>query len=71
MPMPLARTGEGTTGLIRSALGRLAEARETYDARKGTNTLRLEVRGRDNRTLYIFSRSAYNFDWFNHFVWSS
>jgi hypothetical protein len=31
--MPLARTGEGTTGLIRSALGRLAEACEIYDER--------------------------------------
>jgi inner membrane protein len=49
--MPLARTGEGTTGLIRSALGRIVEARQQYDAKKGTHAFRLEVRGRDNRTF--------------------
>jgi len=49
--MPLARTGEGTTGLIRSALGRIVEARHAYDAEKGTHAFLLQVRGRDNRTF--------------------
>jgi len=47
--MPLARTGEGTTGLIRSAIGDLLAAREQYDAGKGSHAYRLEIKGRDNR----------------------
>lgn len=34
--MPLARTGEGTTGLIRSAIGDVAAARAEYDGGKGS-----------------------------------
>lgn len=48
--MPLARTGEGTTGLIRSAFGDVAAARAEYDAGKGSHAFTLEVRGRDNRS---------------------
>ena len=48
--MPLARTGEGTTGLIRSAIGDVAAARRDYDAGKGGHAFALELRGRDNRT---------------------
>lgn len=48
--MPLARKGEGTTGLIRSALGDIVSARGQYDAGKGTYALRLKLRGRDNRS---------------------
>lgn len=48
--MPMARTGEGTTGLIRSAIGDVAVARQAYDAGKGSHAFRLEVRGRDNRS---------------------
>ena len=48
--MPLARTGEGTTGLIRSALGDIVAARQQYDAGKGSHAFTLELRGRDNRS---------------------
>jgi len=34
---PLAGSGLGTTGLIRSAIGNIASAREDYDARKGSH----------------------------------
>jgi inner membrane protein len=48
--MPLARTGEGTTGLIRSAIGDITAARGEYDAAKGSCAFTLEIRGRDNRS---------------------
>jgi len=48
--MPLARTGEGTTGLIRSAIGDVSAARAEYDAGKGSHAFTLELRGRDNRS---------------------
>jgi inner membrane protein len=48
--MPLARTGEGTTGLIRSAIGDMTTARAEYDAGKGSHAFALDLRGRDNRT---------------------
>jgi inner membrane protein len=48
--MPLARTGEGTTGLIRSAIGDVGAARAEYDAGRGSHAFTLEVRGRDNRS---------------------
>jgi inner membrane protein len=48
--MPLAQTGEGTTGLIRSAIGDIAAARAEYDAVKGSYAFTLEIRGRDNRS---------------------
>jgi len=48
--MPLARTGEGTTGLVRAAIGDIVAARQQYDAGKGTHAFRLELRGRDNRS---------------------
>ncbi len=47
---PLAGSGLGTMGLIRSAIGDIASAREDYDAKKGSNTWSLEVKGRDNRS---------------------
>ncbi len=47
---PLAGSGLGTMGLIRSAIGNIASAREDYDAKKGSNAWSLEVRGRDNRS---------------------
>lgn len=48
--MPVARTGEGTTGLIRSAIGDIAAARAEYDAAKGSYAFTLEIRGRENRS---------------------
>lgn len=48
--MPLAQTGEGATGLIRSAIGDIAAARGEYDAAKGSYAFTLEIRGRDNRS---------------------
>ncbi len=48
--MPLARTGEGTLGLVRSAIGDILSARQQYDAGKGSHAFKLEVRGRDNRS---------------------
>ena len=48
--MPLAQTGEGTTGLIRSAIGDITAARGEYDAAKGSYAFTLEIRGRDNRS---------------------
>ena len=47
---PLAGSGLGTMGLIRSAIGNIASAREDYDAKKGSNAWTLEVTGRDNRS---------------------
>ena len=47
---PLAGTGLGTMGLIRSAIGNIASARQDYDAQKGANAWSLEVKGRDNRS---------------------
>jgi inner membrane protein len=41
--LPLARTGEGATGLIRSAIGDLDAARAEYDAGKGAHAFALEV----------------------------
>ena len=49
--MPWAVTGEGTTGLIRSAIGDIAAARKDYDSGKGVRAFSLIVRGRDNQTL--------------------
>ena len=45
-----AQTGEGTTGLIRAALGNIASARQEYDAEKGTWAWTLKVQGKDNQT---------------------
>jgi inner membrane protein len=47
---PLAGSGLGTMGLIRSAIGNITSAREDYDAKKGSNAWSLEVKGRDNRS---------------------
>ncbi len=47
---PLAGSGLGTMGLIRSAIGNITSAREDYDAKKGSNAWLLEVKGRDNRS---------------------
>jgi inner membrane protein len=49
--MSWAATGKGTSGLIRSAIGDIAAARQEYDAGKGTHTFTLEVKGRDNQHL--------------------
>lgn len=48
--LQLAQAGEGTGGVIRSAIGKLATARQSYDAQKGTNTWTLRIKGRDNRS---------------------
>lgn len=48
--LSLARAGEGTAGLIRSAIGDIAAAREQYDAEKGRNAWVLRLEGRDNRS---------------------
>ncbi len=48
--MPLAERAEGTTGLIRSAIGDIATTRKDYDAEKGRLAFDLKLRGRDNRT---------------------
>jgi inner membrane protein len=47
---PLAGSGLGTMGLIRSAIDKIASAREEYDANKGSHAWSLEVEGRDNRS---------------------
>jgi len=47
---PLAGSGLGTLGLIRSAIGNIHSAREDYDARKGQHAWSLQVSGRDNRS---------------------
>jgi inner membrane protein len=48
---PLAGSGLGTMGLIRSAIGNISAAREDYDARKGSHAWSLTVKGRDNRSF--------------------
>jgi inner membrane protein len=48
--MPLAQRAEGTTGLIRSAIGNIATARQDFDADKGRLSFTLTLRGRDNTT---------------------
>lgn len=48
--MPLAQRAEGTTGLIRSAIGNIESARIDFDADKGRFAFMLTVRGRDNRS---------------------
>lgn len=48
--MPLAQRAEGTTGLIRSAIGNIEAARGDFDADKGHLTFTLTLRGRDNTT---------------------
>jgi inner membrane protein len=50
-----ASQGEGTTGLVRNALGRIDSARHEYDAAKGGNAWALEVEGRDNRSFAVVS----------------
>lgn len=47
--MALSQINAGTAGLIRSAIGSIAAAREQYDAEKGTHEFRLRVAGKDNR----------------------
>lgn len=47
----LAQKGEGTLGLIQSALGRIESARTQYDAEKGNWAWSLEVQGNDNTTF--------------------
>lgn len=49
--MLLAQAGEGTGGLIRSAIGDITAAREQYDAEKGRNAWTLRIEGRDNRSF--------------------
>lgn len=57
--MPLAATGQNTTGLIRSAIGNIVTARQDYDARKGEHAFYLEVKGRDNRSYTNISGRYY------------
>lgn len=47
---PLAASGLGTMGLIRSTIGNIASAREDYDAKKGSHAWSLDIEGRDNRS---------------------
>jgi len=47
----LAQAGQDLSGLIRSAIGDLAAARKVYDQEKGSYAFRLDVKGRDNKTL--------------------
>ncbi|MCB1761333.1 MAG: metal-dependent hydrolase [Gammaproteobacteria bacterium] len=54
---PLASSGLGTIGQIRSAIGRISSARELYDANKGGHAWSLEVKGRDNRGYQDISGS--------------
>ncbi|HEC16017.1 MAG TPA: metal-dependent hydrolase [Sedimenticola sp.] len=54
---PLAGSGLGTMGLIRSAIGNITSAREDYDAQKGSHAWSLEVKGRDNRSYDDISGS--------------
>jgi inner membrane protein len=49
--MPLAETGKGPSGLIRTAIGSLAAARQEFDAGKGDWAYRLDIEGRDNRSF--------------------
>lgn len=46
--MPLAQRAEGTTGLIRSAIGDIASTRKDFDANKGRLAFTLTLRGRNN-----------------------
>ncbi|RKT37889.1 metal-dependent hydrolase [Thiocapsa rosea] len=46
--MPLAQRAEGTTGLIRSAIGDIGNARKDFDADKGRLRFTITIRGRDN-----------------------
>jgi inner membrane protein len=46
--MPLAQRAEGTTGLIRSAIGEIGNARKDFDADKGRLRFTITIRGRDN-----------------------
>ncbi len=50
LTMPLAQRAEGTTGLIRSAIGDAATARQDFDADKGRLAFELKLKGRDNTT---------------------
>ncbi len=47
----LAASTAGTTGVIASAIGEPAEARDQYDAMKGGNTWTLKIEGRDNASF--------------------
>ncbi len=47
----VAQLNAGTAGLIRTAIGSIAAAREQYDAEKGATAYRLRIEGRDNRTF--------------------
>jgi inner membrane protein len=47
----MAITELGTTGLIRQSIGDITAARETYNAQRGDYAFRLEIVGKDNRTL--------------------
>ena len=49
--LPWALEGQGTTGLLRQAMGDIQAARTQYDARKGEAAWRLKVAGTDNRTF--------------------
>ncbi len=44
----LSKAEQGTGGLIKSAIGSIAEARARYDAEKGSNAWSLRIEGRDN-----------------------
>ncbi|MGV6815778.1 MAG: metal-dependent hydrolase [Thiotrichales bacterium] len=57
--LPLASTGQNTTGLIRSAIGDIAKARQEYDARKGDYAFYLETTGKDNQSYADVSGSYY------------
>lgn len=48
--MPLAESGKGPSGLIRSAIGSLGAARQEFDGAKGDWAYQLDIQGRDNRT---------------------
>jgi inner membrane protein len=48
--MLLAEQTEGSAGVLRSAIGNIASAREQYDAEKGNRQFRLRIKGRDNRS---------------------
>ena len=49
--MLLVEAGKGTGGLIRSATGDIAAAREQYDAEKGRNVWLRWLEGRDNQSF--------------------
>jgi len=51
----LAQAGQDLSGLIRSAIGDLAAARKVYDQEKGSFAFRLDVKGRDNKTLAVIA----------------